>query len=254
VPPPVVTKPPQTVIPPDGTLIQEGGTNQVYQMENGQRRWMVNDGTLQCMNPTHKPIQNLPTDQINAIPKGPPYLSRSDHTIIQGSTSTEVWMMLNCLRHRAPDPWAESIKCNGGDPATRVIVEDNELSTVPAGSDLKPCPTPNNGGPKPTRTETFLVSVYAGSSLAGECKRLESDPSAHFSVGSGWVIDKTQGDAGHPGVHEESADDNANNRMHGYNYQAQDDHTVLISGEICGAAFWGPGATFKHTYTVYETQ
>jgi hypothetical protein len=116
--------------------------------------------------------------------------------------------------------------------------------------------------PRQTQTETFLVSVYAPAGVEGLpfnphriCKLIQDDPAAHFTVSPPWKIDKTQGDLpDHPGLHD-VANDNANNWMHAYNYVAPDDHTVQISGEVCGSPNpLGPGATFKHTYTVYETQ
>jgi hypothetical protein len=107
-------------------------------------------------------------------------------------------------------------------------------------------------------SEQFQVSAYAkgGGGVTGqgaETKAIESFPSATYNASSGWMIDKTKGDAGHPGVHEagDQSNQQANNSLRGYNYQAASDASVVVSGTINGANWWGPGAIFERTYEVF---
>jgi hypothetical protein len=108
------------------------------------------------------------------------------------------------------------------------------------------------------RSEQFQVSAYAkgGGGITGQgadTKAIESFPSATYNASAGWVIDKTKGDAGHPGVAEIGNQSNtqSDNSLRGYNYQAASDATVVVSGTISGANWWGPGAIFERTYNVF---
>ncbi|GAA1662304.1 hypothetical protein GCM10009744_65130 [Kribbella alba] len=108
------------------------------------------------------------------------------------------------------------------------------------------------------RTEQFHVSAYAkgGGGITGQgadTVAIESVPSATYNASSGWVIDKTKGDAGHPGVHEvgDQSNQQAINSLRGYNYQAPSDASVVVSGNISGANWWGPGAVFERDYEVF---
>lgn len=107
--------------------------------------------------------------------------------------------------------------------------------------------------------EDFVVTASADSSWNwnNECKRLENEQSATHNVPAGWVIDRSRGDAGHPGVAEVANDSNdqADESLSGYNYQAVSDGTVQIMGEICGDS-WSNNtsedkAQFNRTYRVF---
>jgi hypothetical protein len=107
--------------------------------------------------------------------------------------------------------------------------------------------------------EDFVVTASADSSWNwnNECKQLENEPSATHTVPAGWVIDRSRGDAGHPGVAELANNSNAqaNESLGGYNYQAVSDATVQIMGKICGDT-WSNNtsedkAQFNRTYRVF---
>jgi hypothetical protein len=107
--------------------------------------------------------------------------------------------------------------------------------------------------------EDFIVTASADSSWNwnNECKRLEDEPSATHSVPAGWVIDRSRGDSGHPGISELANNSNAqaNESLSGYNYQAVSDATVQIMGKICGDS-WSNNteedvARFNRTYRVF---
>jgi hypothetical protein len=110
-----------------------------------------------------------------------------------------------------------------------------------------------------TGSEDFTVKVHADNGgfggLGGECKNIQDDPAASHWIGSGWKIDRSRGDAGHPGISEIAVDDNDQSKdsleKGGYNYQAQGDSKVQVEGTICGAGWWGPGAVFARTYRIY---
>lgn len=86
-------------------------------------------------------------------------------------------------------------------------------------------------------------------------QNIQADPSSRFTVGSPWRIDTSQGDVGHPGLKEAAVGDNSQSRnsLRGYDYLPHGDNDVEITGTICGAAAFGPGAIFDRQYLVYET-
>lgn len=111
--------------------------------------------------------------------------------------------------------------------------------------------------PPPTRVQDFVLSVHANPGLfSGECKNLQDDQLSKFNITSPWKVDPAKGDPGHPGVQEIANDSNnqANNSLRGYNYQAINAQSVQIVGTVCGAGGDGPGAIFYREYAVYETQ
>lgn len=95
----------------------------------------------------------------------------------------------------------------------------------------------------------FHVSAYTNS---GEIK-IESSVSATFTLPSGWVVDHTKGDVGHPAISQGSDRSNRQARLslRAHNYQATSDSTVQVSGRIKDAPWWGSGAIFERDYTVH---
>jgi len=115
-------------------------------------------------------------------------------------------------------------------------------------------PVPN---PPATRWEDFEVNVHADPGrIDGECKDLSKEGQAHLSIGSGWKINRSMGDAGHPGIQQLWVSDNkqATSSLRSYNYQPTDDEHAQISGTICGASFGGSGAIFHRGYRVFEIE
>ncbi|CCH79180.1 hypothetical protein BN12_4040012 [Nostocoides japonicum T1-X7] len=110
-------------------------------------------------------------------------------------------------------------------------------------------------------SEDFLVRQYAkgGTGLGGawnaEKKDIEASPSATYTISQGYVVDKRpgKGDPGHPGVSELTNQSNqqADSSLRNYNYQANSDTSVLVSGTIEGANWWKDGAIFERTYRVH---
>jgi hypothetical protein len=107
--------------------------------------------------------------------------------------------------------------------------------------------------------EDFVVTASADSSWNwnNECKQLENEPSATHTVPAGWVIDRSRGDPGHPGIAELANNSNgqANDSLSGYNYQAVSDASLQITGKICGDE-WSNNtsedkAEFNRTYRVF---
>jgi hypothetical protein len=104
--------------------------------------------------------------------------------------------------------------------------------------------------------EEFTATQYArgGTGPDGawnaECKDIQHS----YTVGQGWVIDRREGkgDPGHPGVLEiaNNSNNQANTTLRNYNYQPTSDSNVSVTGRICGANWWGPGAIFERTYRV----
>lgn len=68
------TATPGVVVPPDGTLVKGSGPA-VDLIQNGQRRWIPNPDTFNCMGFNWAAIQTLPDTQYNSIPSGPAFPS-----------------------------------------------------------------------------------------------------------------------------------------------------------------------------------
>jgi hypothetical protein len=103
--------------------------------------------------------------------------------------------------------------------------------------------------------EDFTVRAFADNGwFSGSCTDIESDPSSEYSIEAGWVIDRTKGDSGHPGVQEIANNSNgqANDSLERYDYRAISDAAVRVSGRICGEAFQGDKARFDRTYRVFK--
>jgi hypothetical protein len=102
--------------------------------------------------------------------------------------------------------------------------------------------------------EDFIVTAFADDGfLGGSCANIESFSSATYTVGAGWVIDRSKGTPGHPGVSEIANDSNgqANSSLENYNYQSTSDTSVQISGRICGQSLNRDEARFNRTYRVF---
>jgi hypothetical protein len=105
--------------------------------------------------------------------------------------------------------------------------------------------------PPATQFQDFVVSAYAPGyfGFAPRC----ADIDGNLTALSGWVVDRNQGDPGHPGVSELANKSNpqANASLQAYMYEAISDTAVHVGGRICGAAWGGPGAVFERTYRVF---
>jgi hypothetical protein len=76
------------------------------------------------------------------------------------------------------------------------------------------------------------------------------------AVQNGWDIDRTKGDAGHPGITmvKDESHEQANSSLKNYNYKAISDSTVEVVGTIEGHSnfFDGTNAHFKRLYRVFK--
>src|SRR5258706_14351775 len=87
---------------PDGNLLRASGP-EVDRMERGQRRWIPDPATFTCMGLNWGAIQTISDSEWNQIPKGAPYPSRADTTLLQGS-GPRVYVMAGSQRHRISEP------------------------------------------------------------------------------------------------------------------------------------------------------
>jgi hypothetical protein len=106
--------------------------------------------------------------------------------------------------------------------------------------------------PPPTSFQDYSISAYAPGGVfwyPPSCVTIGTD----LVTPAGWVVDRGQGDPGHPGVGELSNTSNAqaNASLQGYTYAPTSDTTVRVDGRICGSSWWGPGAVFARTFRVF---
>lgn len=112
--------------------------------------------------------------------------------------------------------------------------------------------------PAHTQIDSVEVKYHVAPGLAQICEKLH-DPggtSAEFwqiRLPAGWKVDLTQGDAGHSGITLAQEQDNAQARTtkSTWDYQAVSDNEIRVSGLLCAASFWGPGAIYDLTYNVH---
>lgn len=107
---------------------------------------------------------------------------------------------------------------------------------------------------RPTvRYSTFDVRVekHADSgAFEGSCTQVDTTVPV---LEAGMVIDTGNGDPQHPGVSELTVEDNRQsvNTLREYNYRPISPTAVLVSGRVCGAGGWGPGAIFSRSYRIF---
>ncbi len=106
-----------------------------------------------------------------------------------------------------------------------------------------------------TKTETFTVHADRnGGFLGGDpCLDLSTLAASKYTAPDGWVIDKSQGDAGSPGVHDEDDSTTSKTNLFLSNYNiVVGETTVQIEGTLCpGTGFHTYSPDFTHKYTVF---
>jgi hypothetical protein len=117
---------------PDGTLLTASGP-EVERMEGGQRRWIPDPSTFNCMGLNWGAIQTISDSEWNQIPKGAPYPSRADTTLLQGS-GPQVYVMAGCQRHWIPDP--ETFTAYNYNWSAIQHVSDADLTAISEGAKL----------------------------------------------------------------------------------------------------------------------
>lgn len=100
--------------------------------------------------------------------------------------------------------------------------------------------------------EDFTVDVHGDSCVIGPCSWATIN--SIFSIAKDWTIDRSKGDAGHPGIQEIEVLDNQQSRdtLRGYNYGPTSDTAVNVTGQVRGSGGRGDGAQFHRTYRVYK--
>src|SRR5437870_1186984 len=117
---------------PDGTLLRASGP-EVDRMERGQRRWIPDPATFNCMGLNAGAIQTIADSEWKQIPQGAPYPSRADGTLLQGS-GPQVYVVMGCQRHFIPDP--ETFTAYKYNWSAIQHVSDADLTAIPQGAQL----------------------------------------------------------------------------------------------------------------------
>jgi len=122
----------KTALGPDGTLLKASGP-EVDRMEAGQRRWIPDPPTFNCMGLNWGAIQTISDSVWNLIPQGAPYPSRADGALVQGS-GPQVYVMAACQRHGIPD--LNTFDAQGYNLSAIQYVSDADLTAIAEGAPL----------------------------------------------------------------------------------------------------------------------
>ena len=117
---------------PDGTLLKASGP-EIDRMEGGQRRWIPDPPTFNCMGLNWGAVQTISDSEWSQIPKGAAYPSRTDGTLLQGS-GPQVYVMTSCQRHWIPDP--DTFNALGYNWNAIQHIADADLTAIPEGAQL----------------------------------------------------------------------------------------------------------------------
>ena len=117
---------------PDGTLLRASGP-EVDRMDGGQRRWIPDPSTFNCMKLDWGAIQTISDSEWNQIPQGVAYPSRVDGTLLQGS-GPQIYVMAGCQRRYIPDP--ETFNALGYSWSAVVHVSDADLNAIAQGKQI----------------------------------------------------------------------------------------------------------------------
>jgi len=120
------------IIYPDGTLLKASGP-EIDRMEAGRRRWIPDPPTFNCMGLNWNAVQTISDSEWNLTPKGTPYPSRADGTLLQGS-GPQVYVMTSCQRHWIPDP--DTFNALGYNWNAIQHIADADLTAIPEGAPL----------------------------------------------------------------------------------------------------------------------
>ena len=116
----------------DGTLLKASGP-EIDRMEGSQRRWIPDPPTFNCMGLNWGAVKTISDSEWSQIPKGAPYPSRADGTLLQGS-GPQVYVMTTCQRHWIPDP--DTFNALGYNWSAIQRVADTDLTAIPVGAQL----------------------------------------------------------------------------------------------------------------------
>jgi hypothetical protein len=156
------------VIYPNGTLLQASGP-EVDMMQGYERRWIPDAATFNYMGLSWGAIKSISDANWNAIPAGPPFPSRSDDTLLKGSTAP-VYLMSGGQRHWIPDPSTLfALGYNWGDVES---VADSDLNAIPLGAQV-----PEGGGVSPQ----FPITASQDNNFPGSGGFMHTDVTVYAS-------------------------------------------------------------------------
>jgi|GEM_PF-3175272 len=116
----------------DGFLIK-GSEAPVYLVEAGERRWIPNPESFNCMRLDLNRIQTISDALLNSIRRGPDLPSRANGALLKGS-GPEVYIMQECQRRWITSP--KVFNSLGLDWAAIQTISDRDLDDIPRGPDL----------------------------------------------------------------------------------------------------------------------
>ena len=114
---------------PDGTLLKASGP-EIDVMSGGLRRWVPDPTTFTAMGLSWNNVVTIADGDWSAIPSGPPYPSRTDGTLLQGS-GPQVYVMQSAQRHWIPDP--ATFTASGYQWSAIDHIADADLTAIPEG-------------------------------------------------------------------------------------------------------------------------
>jgi hypothetical protein len=126
---------PRPVTYVDGTLLKTNSNPEVDIISGRERRWIPDPQTFNYMGLDWGAINIISDADWAAIPAGPPLPSRSDGTLLKGSTDP-VYVMQNGQRHWIPDPTTFNLM--GYSWSAIQVVADNDLNAIPLGAEVPP--------------------------------------------------------------------------------------------------------------------
>jgi hypothetical protein len=116
----------------EGTLLKASGP-EVGKMEGGQLRSIPDPATLARQKLHGAALQTIADSDWDQIPKGAPYPSRADGTLLQGS-GPNVYVMLGAQRRWIPDP--ETFTARGYSWGAIQHISDADLTAIAEGPPL----------------------------------------------------------------------------------------------------------------------
>jgi hypothetical protein len=118
---------------PEGTLLKTSDHPEVDIISGRERRWIPDPQTFNYMGLNSGAIVTVSDAVWAAVPAGPPLPSRSDGTLLKGSTDP-VYVMQNGQRHWIPD--AITFNLMGYSWTAIQVVADNDLNAIPLGTQV----------------------------------------------------------------------------------------------------------------------
>ncbi|HEX6501968.1 MAG TPA: hypothetical protein VF011_01885 [Terriglobales bacterium] len=160
---------------PDGTLLKGQmmglAATPVEMIQGHERRPFPDTQTFNYMGLDANSVQTIPIIAFLSIPAGPPFPSRTDWTVLQGS-GPAIYLMNNGQRHLIPDP--PTFNALGLTSDAVESVADADLNSIPLGT---PIPEGGVGYVHPA----FPITASQDDNFAGTGGRMHTDASIYSS-------------------------------------------------------------------------